>query len=245
MSYILDALKKAESQRQSGTLPNLSTQPVPAPLPGRRPALWTKLAAGSVLAAAALALAGVAWFGPWHKRPAPDGAVIPAPAVPAPAPAPASVPAPAPAAAAAVPVASPVPAAPAAEPQAPQVLPMAPRPAAGALRLRPKAGSQPAEQFLSQPAAALEPEPAASPAPLPARLRVVAWKDLPEDIRKQIPEISIGGYIYSDIAADRVLMVNRESYREGDEVAPGLTLEKILPGDAVFNYMGYRYRVSY
>jgi general secretion pathway protein B len=33
--------------------------------------------------------------------------------------------------------------------------------------------------------------------------------------------------------------------REGEEVAPGLKLEKLNPKEAVFNFKGYRYRVPY
>jgi general secretion pathway protein B len=32
---------------------------------------------------------------------------------------------------------------------------------------------------------------------------------------------------------------------EGEEVAPGLVLEKLQPKGAVMNYKGYRYRVAY
>ena len=33
--------------------------------------------------------------------------------------------------------------------------------------------------------------------------------------------------------------------REGEEVAPGLVLERLLPKAAIMNFRGYRYRVGY
>jgi general secretion pathway protein B len=41
------------------------------------------------------------------------------------------------------------------------------------------------------------------------------------------------------------LLIDKVLRREGEEVAPGLTLEKLQPREAVFNFKGYRYRVPY
>ena len=57
--------------------------------------------------------------------------------------------------------------------------------------------------------------------------------------------MAVGGYIYSKNPADRLLLVDKILRREGEEVAPGLLLEKLNPKEAVFSYKGYRYRVPY
>jgi general secretion pathway protein B len=75
--------------------------------------------------------------------------------------------------------------------------------------------------------------------------RVPALRELPEPIQRQIPALAIGGYIYSKNPADRLLLVDKTLRREGEEVAPGLMLEKLQPAAAIFNYLGYRYRVPY
>jgi general secretion pathway protein B len=51
--------------------------------------------------------------------------------------------------------------------------------------------------------------------------------------------------MYSANAADRMLIVDKALRREGEEVAPGLVLEKLLPKTAVMNFRGIRYRVAY
>lgn len=112
MSYILDALKKADSQRDRAAVPGIGTQQVIQPAetagPSGRPLLW---AGGAALVAVAVAAA-------WRIAvpPAPPVIVVQAPPpVPAPPPAPIPAPAPPPAAVAApapVPAAAPAPAAP-------------------------------------------------------------------------------------------------------------------------------------
>lgn len=96
--------------------------------------------------------------------------------------------------------------------------------------------------------------PPAAPAPVPAPVPVSAalpedtlqtLRDLPEAIQREIPGISVGGYIYSKNPADRLLLIDKVLRHEGEELAPGLMLEKLLPKAAVLNYKGYRYRLAY
>lgn len=221
MSYILDALKKAESERQSGSIPNVHAQPTaPEPSESGRSA-WVRPASWAALTAAVMALGGLAWV----RTGMGVSAVVPMRAAPAALP---SVQA---STVSAVPAQPPLEEAAASAAVEPTV--------AAALNIMPK--SAPAAVRVVSP----EPLPVGGPAAPKPMNRVLTLRELPEQIQKAIPEITIGAYIYSDIPAERVLLVNRESYREGDEVAPGLTLEKVLPGEAVFSYMGYRYRVSY
>jgi general secretion pathway protein B len=86
----------------------------------------------------------------------------------------------------------------------------------------------------------------AAPAkPAAAEEPVVNLRDLPEPIQRSIPPVTVGGYIYSKNAADRLLLIDKILRHEGEEVAPGLILEKLQPKEAVFNFKGYRYRVPY
>jgi general secretion pathway protein B len=108
--------------------------------------------------------------------------------------------------------------------------------------------------------AAAEPEKAAKPAklataapvkPAPATVAEVTeepvqlLRELPEPIQRSIPPITMGGYMYSKNPADRLLLIDKILRREGEEVAPGLVLEKLLPKAAIFTFKGYRYRVPY
>jgi general secretion pathway protein B len=68
---------------------------------------------------------------------------------------------------------------------------------------------------------------------------------LPEAIVREVPQVQIKGFIYSKNPAERSLLVGGNLYHEGDDVAPGVRLEKLLPRAAVMNYRGFRYRIGY
>lgn len=89
------------------------------------------------------------------------------------------------------------------------------------------------------------PEPVRAAAPAPVEDTTPPLSQLPEAIQREVPKIAVGGYIYSANPADRLLLIDKVLRREGEEVAPGLTLEKLLPKAAVMNYRGYRYRLPY
>jgi general secretion pathway protein B len=213
MSYILEALKKAQAERQLGHAPTIHA-PTVHHAPPRLPAVKRTglLALGG--AAVVVALAG--WFA-WSQR-APAPAAVLTPAATAALPAAASVPvaAPAPVVVAPAPVTTPSP-----------VI---------ATRTEPVARPRKA------PAA-----PKTVPAPAPASLddNVRYAKDLPPDIQQQLPRIAFGGYMYSENAADRLVLVDKTLRHEGEEIAPGLMLEKLLPKGAVLNFRGTRYRVGF
>jgi general secretion pathway protein B len=208
MSYILEALKKAQAERQLGTAPSIHALPVhagPAHAGSARgtPA-WPALAGGTLVLAA---LAVVAWrqAAPLKPPAAPVQAVAP-PALPVPAPV-AVVPGP------------------------PPLAQAAPAP-----RVRKPVQAAPASEANKV---------AAVPAPAVTEEVVRTLRQLPEAIQRQVPPITIGGYIYSKEPADRLLLIDKILRHEGEEIAPGLTLEKLLPKAAVMNYKGFRYRVPY
>ncbi|RJG21396.1 general secretion pathway protein GspB [Massilia cavernae] len=217
MSYILEALKKAQAERQLGSAPTIHAAPLyPAavrPEASRKP-LLIGLGAGALAAGAA----AFALMRPAAPPPAPvlpvTVAAVPVAATPAPPlPAPVAVPV-----AAVEPVRPP---APAPKPRVAEINPPVPKPA-------------PVVQT-----------PAPEPVPAPVEDNAPALSQLPESIQREIPRIAVGGYIYSPNPADRLLLIDKVLRREGEEVAPGLMLERLLPRAAVMNYRGYRYRMPY
>jgi general secretion pathway protein B len=230
MSYILEALKKAQAERQLGDAPTIhapqAAQAAPAGATARKPLLLGLGAGALVVAAGALLF--------WRAGPAS-------------APAPATTPAPAAAVAPAAPVAK-APAAsptldvsaPPAPPAAPPAAPSAPPPAAPVA-----APAAPATARTPATAPPVSPAPRA-PAPAAAPEDSLPFlQQLPEPLRSEVPRPAFGGYMYSANPADRLLIVDKVLRREGEEVAPGLVLEKLLPKTAVMNYRGTRYRVPY
>lgn len=260
MSYILDALKKAQAERQLGHAPTIhAPPPTYAPPAGRASRMPLLIGVGVGAAVAALG----AMFLMRQPAPAPAVQVAAAPvaapsaaARPAPDIAPAvQAPAAPPAAAPALP--EPAPAATPPEPvKVKETAPPKPAPAAAVPnKAGPAAAAVPpvaAAPGHARPVAASVAPPAAppvvSPAPAPAPVaddNVGPLAALPEAVQRDIPRVAFGGYIYSPNPAERLLLVDKMLRREGEEVAPGLVLERLLPKAAIMNYRGYRYRVAY
>jgi general secretion pathway protein B len=59
--------------------------------------------------------------------------------------------------------------------------------------------------------------------------------------QQEMPAVSVSGVIRGEGSSGMVI-VNDRLVREGDEVAPGVTLEQILSDSLVFNYKGYRFK---
>ena len=207
MSYILDALKKAQAERQLGNAPTIHAPPpvyAAQPTAGGRAPLYV----GVGLAMLGLAAAGVFLL----RQPAP---VVQVAAAPPPVPAPVPV-APAPAPVVVTP-----------DPVKVREVPVKPKPAPAPRRAAPVVAEVP------------------PPAPPVVDDNVGPLAALPEAVQRDIPKVSFGGYIYSPNPAERLLLVDKMLRREGEEVAPGLVLERLLPKAAIMNYRGYRYRVAY
>lgn len=232
MSYILDALKKAEAERTLGAVPDIHAQHI-ASASLATTAVWQRPWIWIALTAAVSVPAVLAWVQPW--RPAPvilARAALPVTALPTPASRPtASIP----------PLAA---ATPAPSTDAQTNTDTAPK-AALQKPAKQKARAEAARKSKAAVAAHAHQKPA--PAATPARNEptAVALHELPDQIQREIPQLRISGYIYSNNRADRSVLINKRLLRDGDPVATDLTLEKMTPTGMIFNYKGYRYRMSY
>ena len=83
----------------------------------------------------------------------------------------------------------------------------------------------------------------ATPATAPAAAPLVA--ELPQDMRSQIPKITITGSVYSASPTQRLLLINNLVLPQGSQVAPDLTLEEIQPRSSVFVFKGTHFRVMH
>lgn len=224
MSYILDALRKADAQRERNPARGIHAQSATASdavaAAAGQSAIWYWALGGLVVVAIAL----VAWWVGVSDRPAAavlvgTGGTPVVPVAPGHAVAPAAV---------VTPQAAP----------ATQVLPPPPMPAAapaavvGPAKLPTKAA--PASAPVAVPASA-----AANPE------RVFAVSELPADLQRELPKLAISGGVYSQNPAQRMLIVNGQVFNEGSELAPGAVLEQIRANTAVLKFRGYRYSVAY
>jgi general secretion pathway protein B len=75
--------------------------------------------------------------------------------------------------------------------------------------------------------------------------RVYAMNELPDDIRRQLPGLSVGGSMYSTTPASRLVIVNGQVLHEGDRLTPELVLQQIRLKTAVFAFKGYRFTITF
>jgi len=259
MSYILDALRRADAERSRGAVPGLHAQNVPADgEPAARnfnPLIWAAGGAGLLL----LAVVCVLVFGPWKATSAPGAQVALAP-VPELAPA-ARDNAPAqnaqgelaPALSGAIdpgarPIEPPIghsnpPSAypPVAAPRTAAREPSAQRVAAGRVAtLEPRAQAQASAPSVEHYGAPIE----AASAPAHANA-IVNINDLAPNVRSQLPRLAVGGAIYSETPSARMVILNGQVFHEGDKPAADTVLEQIRLKSAVLNFRGQRYEVSF
>lgn len=241
MSFILDALRKAEADRERGHVPSIHAQPV---LPGVAPSrpdrghsggIW--IALGTLLLVAVI---GLTW---WFLSSAPQRNAAAAVATTAPAQPVAAAPAVTPPPAASEPAPEPAPVAAKPAPK-PKPKPAAPPPQPTTA----KAPIAPAPGHATPPTAAAPGGglPAATPSGNePLAGKVYAITELPDAIRGQLPQVSVGGSMYSPVRANRILIVNGQVLHEGDRITPELVLEQVRVKGAVLAFRGYRYLISF
>ena len=68
---------------------------------------------------------------------------------------------------------------------------------------------------------------------------------LPDALRRDLPPLTVGGAMYSDTPTQRMLILNSQVFREGDQPMPELVLEEIRLKSAVFRFRGSRFSVAY
>ncbi len=266
MSYILDALKKAEQQREFGEVPGIdSLHEQPPPRPPRR---W------SWVLVAVLLLNALVGVGLWWRSGGGARDVTPPTARPtepisqgvpdrAPGPPVVSQPDPAPKV---KPVAPPVEkdsvGAPAAEPAPPaqvivrrplRPLPL-PAPSPPMTKTEPLQTRQlPAPNPAPPVTTAVPPEvvqlraptPAPSPEAEPAWKKLPLWPLVPENIRRQVKErLELNVHVYSEHPRDRFVLFNMKKSREGDQISEGLKLEQITRKGVILAVPNGRFRRS-
>lgn len=239
MSFILDALRKSDAERQRAATPGLADVRYAA-RPARR-SVWVPVLA-VVLAVNAVVLAFL------FLRDRPE------PAAPAPAPAGPVEPA-APAAAA-----EPAPIRPLArEAEFPEALPdvdvegeFAPPATAGTSPVPAPVVMEAPE--LPDPGAAPAP-PVATPAPAPAGpppapSRIVSGNELPtaEQLMAtgalNTPMLNLDLHVYSDAPGGRFVVINSRKYKEGGQLSEGPRVESITRDGVILSIQGRRFTLS-
>jgi general secretion pathway protein B len=266
MSYILEALKKSQQERELGRVPTIDVLPMTADGPDTRPSYWG--AAAVVLAALAVMIALYAAFRGSPSAPQPPAIT--------------SGPAQAPQTAPASPATEPVPTAPVTARPEPQSAP-AERVAeagSGVSPATPSSGGSPDEgpatssEGVQRPAARkpqappVVAEPAQRRDKVPEDLRqdIEAFKEqvrgtrskgreaeaptekippqkleLPKEVAARMPTLIMTVHIYDEDPSKRFVLINGRKIREGRRTREGVEVEEVLPDGAVLSYDGHRF----
>lgn len=236
MSYILEALRKSDQQRQRGAAPTLHTAPPPMPVSSQSRGTRNALLAVALLGAGIL----LGWLRPWQSAPpAPATGTAPPPgAHPAPAaPPPLVVPqAPAPRAESATPTPGPIP-----RPAPVGGIANAPRKLPLPIRIEPTRPSLVVTPDIRKDAVTMDIPPPVVPSDMKPEIKAIPQSELPASIQQEIPAMSIALHAYTATPGDRMVMINDRMLRQGDSLAAGLRLEQITPDGLILGYKGYRF----
>jgi len=221
MSYILEALRRSERERQRMALPSIHTshaiqhEDVPHAPPGLLKWMAIILVAGAAITAVILWSRG-------HPTPPADQVREPAMAKSA-TPAPRTTPSRAP------------------EPLSSPLTEQSINPAARTNTTMPQrsVGSQ---QVEAPRQTTLVPQETTSA--VPAKQEILAISQLSENLQNILPSINIAGHIYADVPASRMVMINGQITHEGDAISPGLTLEAITPDGIILMFQGIRFHMG-
>lgn len=216
MSYILDALQKANAQRHQGAVPVLDSGVIHAGMAARQPGTgrrWIWLA--SCLAGGLMLTSVWWWFG--RAAPATPAAASESTAVPS------------------------------------AVLAPAPAASSSDEQLSTLANSRVFESrgpILAAPPAAPAPAPATTSTPTPSSSaagspNATADAAVALASASDTAGLTVTGSTYSANPQHRMLIVNGQVVREGQELRPGLRLEVIGPRSAILDDRGRRFNLNY
>lgn len=227
MSYILEALKKSDQQRQRGATPTLQALQVTVAAPKRPLSIHYALLAAALLGAGIM----IGWLRPWQQeKPSPEAEPIAAkpPILISQQIAPAPLAAP------------PEMAGKAAQEIPPRNSIPAMQPAHRRDAVKPRI-SAPASNG-SRGAVVSMPDSAAASVSVAQEQRAISMAELPPQIQQEIPAMAVQLHAYSGIPSERLVNINSRSLREGGSLTPDLRLEQITPDGMIFSYKGYRFQ---
>jgi general secretion pathway protein B len=248
MSFILDALRKSDAERQRAVTPGLSDVRY-ANRRGRRN-LWLPILV--VVLAANIVFMAVQWFRRGESPPPPAAiSAVPAPATETPLPAPVVPVAPAPEAAIRPLAREAEFGEPALEPGmenefgalAPVIVEAPEAPAGGSAPV-------PDIAAVGTPAQAVAADPTASQPKPGTPSRIVAGNELPTAEQLigsgalNIPILNLDLHVYSDKPASRFVVINSRKYKEGGQLTEGPTVDSITKDGVILVNQGRRFTLS-
>jgi general secretion pathway protein B len=225
MSYILEALKKSDQQRQRGATPTLQAAQVTAAAPKRPLFIHYSLFATVLIAAGIM----IGWLHPWQTEQAPIETIsidaesrISIPLATAPAPVPSAMPG-----------------STAQEFTVPNLKPVA-QPVLAASTKKPNNLALGNSETSSTAVSTLDKSAGRSDVVLGQE--AIPMNELPLQIQQELPAMTVQLHAYSSIPSERLVSINSIRLREGGSLMLGLRLEQITPDGMILSYKGYRFQ---
>ena len=76
---------------------------------------------------------------------------------------------------------------------------------------------------------------------LPQQQKAIPLVELPLVLQQEIPAMTIQLHSFSSKPENSIVSINSRMMKEGETLTPGLKLEQITPNGVVFSYKGYRF----
>ena len=71
------------------------------------------------------------------------------------------------------------------------------------------------------------------------------WPQLPAGLLGQLNDgLKLDVHVYAERAEERFVLINLQKYREGEQLSEGPTLEAVTPEGVIMSYQGKRFRVN-
>lgn len=74
--------------------------------------------------------------------------------------------------------------------------------------------------------------------------KIIYWRQLPAGIQRELPQLLFSVHIYARQPASRMVKVNGRMLREGDQISPQVRLDEITRSGVILIYKGYRFRMN-
>jgi general secretion pathway protein B len=74
--------------------------------------------------------------------------------------------------------------------------------------------------------------------------RVMRLAELPPAITGVLPEFRVSGHAYSPEPESRIVRINDKILQQGQELSPGLKVDEITPEGIILSFQGYRFRIG-
>jgi general secretion pathway protein B len=74
--------------------------------------------------------------------------------------------------------------------------------------------------------------------------KIYDFTELPPSVKQGLPDFTISSFVYSNDPASRMVKINGQTMRVGQVLAGGPKLEEIIPDGVILSYQNYRFRVE-